>query len=304
MNYRSFAQGVLSSYKWSPISGIAQELVKFDMQKMQNLEVSGTEYQQGTLFGYEVREYLLEKWNRKCAYCDKQDVPLQIEHIQPKSKGGSDRVSNLTIACQNCNQKKDSLPIDVFLKNDPERLKRIKAQAKAPLKDAAAVNATRWKLLNSLKETGLPVSTGSGSQTKFNRIQFKIPKTHALDAACVGEVKSVDNWKVPTLQIKCSGRGSYQRTRLNAKGGIRGYLTRTKCHFGFQTGDIVKADVPKGKKAGQYFGRVAVRKTGNFNINVLDKVVQGISHKHCVCVQRNDGYGYQLVRYGQKNKIS
>jgi len=35
----------------------------FDTQKLQNPEISGVEYQQGELFGYEVREYLLEKWN-------------------------------------------------------------------------------------------------------------------------------------------------------------------------------------------------------------------------------------------------
>ena len=283
--------------RWAPITDIAQELVKFDMQQMQNPEVSGVNYQQGTLFGYEVREYLLEKWNRTCAYCGKQDIPLQIDHIYPKSKGGSNRVSNLTLACQCCNQKKDALPVEVFLKNDPVRLKKIKTQAKAPLRDASAVNATRWALLNSLKETGLPVSTGTGGQTKFNRINLNIPKTHALDAVCVGDVASVENWKVPTLQIKCTGRGSYQRTRLNAQGGIRGYLTRKKSHFGFQTGDMVKADVPKGKKTGKYVGRVAVRSTGFFNIQTLDKIIQGVSYKHCVSIQRNDGYGYQSVQF-------
>ena len=54
-----------------PISSISQELVRFDMQLMQNAEISGVEYQQGTLVGMEVREYLLEKWRRKCAYCGK-----------------------------------------------------------------------------------------------------------------------------------------------------------------------------------------------------------------------------------------
>ena len=31
---------------------------------MENAEISGVEYQQGELQGYEVREYLLEKWGR------------------------------------------------------------------------------------------------------------------------------------------------------------------------------------------------------------------------------------------------
>ncbi|WP_204104437.1 MULTISPECIES: RNA-guided endonuclease IscB, partial [Spirulina sp. CCY15215] len=142
-----------------PISGISQELVRFDTQALQNPEISGTEYQQGELFGYEVREYLLEKWNRKCAYCGAKNTPLEVEHIKPKSKGGSNRVSNLTLACHPCNQSKDNQEIEQFLSGKPDILKRIIGQAKKPLKKddpplpplgkgggSAAVNSTRWKL--------------------------------------------------------------------------------------------------------------------------------------------------------------
>jgi len=48
--------------RYCPIAAISQELVKFDIQRMQNAEISGVEYQQGELQGYELREYLLEKW--------------------------------------------------------------------------------------------------------------------------------------------------------------------------------------------------------------------------------------------------
>ena len=101
------------------------------MQKMQNPEISGAEYQQGTLVGYEIRNYLLEKWNRKCAYCGKGEVPLEIEHIQPRSRGGSNRISNLTLACHSCNQEKGSQSVEDFVK-DPKVLAKLKAQAKAP----------------------------------------------------------------------------------------------------------------------------------------------------------------------------
>lgn len=120
-----------------------------------------------------------------------------------------------------------------------------------------------------------------------------MPKTHALDAACVGDVDWVVNWNRPTLQIKCTGRGSYQRTRLDKFGFPRGYLMREKSLKGFATGDLVKAVVPAGKKAGCHQGRVAIRATGSFNIQTREGVVQGISHRHCTRVQRGDGYGYQ-----------
>ncbi|MFN2350002.1 MAG: RNA-guided endonuclease IscB [Thioalkalivibrio sp.] len=276
----------------APVTAIDMELARFDTQAMENPEISGVEYQQGTLHGYEVREYLLEKWQRRCAYCGARDLTLEVDHIHPRSRGGSDRVSNLTLACHDCNQAKGNQPVEAFLADDPKRLQRIKDQARAPLKDAAAVNATRWALFQGLKAMGLPVITGSGGRTKYNRQRLGLPKTHALDAACVGQVAAVTGWNVPTLTTRATGRGSYQRTRLNRFGFPRGYLMRQKQVKGFQTGDLVQAQVPTGKKAGTYQGRVAIRATGSFNIQTAQGVVQGISHRHCRLLQRADGYGY------------
>ncbi|MBU2739734.1 RNA-guided endonuclease IscB, partial [Acidithiobacillus concretivorus] len=143
--------------------------------------------QHGTLFGYEVREYLLEKWGRKCVYCDAEHTPLTIDHIHPKSKGGSDRVSNLTLACGPCNQRKNNQDVRDFLARDPKRLARIEAQRKAPLKDAAAVNSTRWALFNRLKETGLDLEVGTGARSKWNRKRLGYAKAHWIEAACAGE---------------------------------------------------------------------------------------------------------------------
>ena len=91
------------------------------------------------------------------------------------------------------------------------------------------------------------------------------------------------------------GRGSYQRTRLDKFGCVRGYMTRSKSIHGFQTGDMVKAIVLKGKKIGTYMGRVAVRASGSFNIQTGNGLVQGVSHRYCTVVQRGDGYGYSQV---------
>lgn len=121
----------------SPVSSVSVELVKFDTQLMENPEISGVEYQQGELQGYEVREYLLEKWGRACAYCGAKDVPLQVEHVVPRSRGGSNRISNLTLSCGPCNKAKGAMTAEEF--GHPE----IQARAKEPLKDAAAVNSTR-----------------------------------------------------------------------------------------------------------------------------------------------------------------
>jgi 5-methylcytosine-specific restriction endonuclease McrA len=280
--------------KFAPITEIRQELVRFDLQQIDNPEISGVEYQQGVLAGYEVREYLLEKWSRQCSYCGKENVPLQVEHIHPKAKGGTNKVSNLCLACEACNTKKGTQDIKVFLKNKPEVLSRILSQAKRPLKDAAAVNSTRWALFQALKETGLEVSTGTGGLTKFNRTRLGLPKTHWLDAACVGDTPALEVLTTQPLLIKATGHGSRQMCRTDKFGFPSRYVPRFKVVQGFQTGDIVKALVTSGKKIGEYVGRVAVRTKGSFNISDKSGLIQGISHKLCGIVHRKDGYGYEV----------
>lgn len=259
----------------SPITHVAQELVRFDTQKMENPEISGEEYQQGSLAEFETKEYLLEKWGRSCAYCGAKNVPLEIEHIVPKRHGGSNRVSNLTLACRPCNEEKSAQDLTEWLSKTKRvkgtkeaRLKlaaKVLKQAKAPLKDASAVNSTRWAFLRELMliqiaKLNLPYTTaevdvvlknwktkreliptqsnmkgvwfkkfenyeqinqilkelqievGTGGQTKLNRHLFKVPKTHAHDALCVGDMKvSPIQWqKQKTLLVRSEGRGKYQ----------------------------------------------------------------------------------------------
>jgi 5-methylcytosine-specific restriction endonuclease McrA len=279
-----------------PIRAISLELVKFDLHQMEHPEVSGVEYQHGTLFGAEVRQYLLEKWDRACSYCGTRDVPLQVEHIQAKANGGTDRVSNLCLACDACNKAKGSQDIGVFLIEKPAVLARLLAQAKAPLKDAAAVNSTRWALYERLKTVGLPVECGSGGLTKFNRTQRTLPKAHWIDAACVGTSTpaSLKIAGVVPLLIAATGHGSRQKCNVNELGFPCSKPKGAKKVKGFQTGDLVRATVTTGSKQGIYVGRVLVRASGSFDIRTKAGRVQGISHRFCTPVHRGDGYSYQI----------
>ncbi|MDQ3234171.1 MAG: HNH endonuclease, partial [Pseudobdellovibrionaceae bacterium] len=232
----------------------------------------------------------------------KEGVPLEVEHIHPKSRGGSSRVSNLTLACRPCNEKKGSRSIEDFLKSKKDLLSMILKSAKAPLKDAAAVNASRYAIGNALKTLGLPISFSSGGRTKFNRCQQNYPKDHWVDAACVGESgrKVFIHPLHKPLLIKAESKGSRQMCLPDKYGFPRTAPKAQKRVFGFQTGDLVEAKVTKGRKIGIYQGRVAVRSTGNFNIKSEGKIVQGISHKFCRILQRADGYSYAVNSW--KNK--
>ena len=263
-----------------PIGSISVEVARFDTQLMQNPEISGVEYQRGTLAGYEVREYLLEKSGRKCAYCHKTGVPLEMEHILPKSRGGTDRVSNLTMACRPCNQRKGSRTAAEFGHPAVER------HAKAPLKDAAMMNATRYAIRDMLEQFGLPVETGTGGRTKFNRTRAGLGKSHWADAACVG-ASTPERWRIPAggvvQQIKARSFGKKGRRQVvgvcrvgfplpcghkkcpkvggGPKAGVRAR--------GYQTSDIVEVVNPKGRWAGVWRGRISIRQKGSFTFAPL-----------------------------------
>jgi 5-methylcytosine-specific restriction endonuclease McrA len=269
-----------------PVAGLAMELVRFDMQLMENPNIRGVEYQQGELAGFEVKEYLLLKFNHRCVYaragspCNEY---LEIEHIHPRSRGGSNRISNLAIACQKHNQEKGNRTAEEY------GFPQVQSQVKRPLKDAAAVNTTRRALLNALRFQGFEVETGSGGLTRFNRVQRGLEKKHWIDAACVGESTpvtiNVDG--VKPLKIKAMGYGNRQMCQTDRFGFPIRHRTHNKSFLGFQTGDIVIANAPNGKAAGRRVGRVTIRQRPAFKLDGFS-----IHPKYLKRVHRNDGYSY------------
>ncbi|UFA52005.1 RNA-guided endonuclease IscB [Deinococcus radiophilus] len=276
--------------RFTMLNSFSMELVSFDTQKMMNPDIQRQDYQRGTLFGTEVRAYLMHKWEGKCAYCQKEGS-LEVEHLVPRSRGGSNRISNLIMSCRKCNEAKGAQHLEAFLKRKPAQLRRIQAQQQASLADTAAVNATKYRLLDELKSFGYPVETGSGAQTSFNRQQQGYDKAHWIDAACVGASgEKVQVKPLEPLNITCMGRGSRQMCGTNKYGFPIRHRTRQKVFFGFQTGDIVRGVVTTGKKAGVYTGRVSVRATGSFKLPQVD----GVHHRFFSILHKADGYGYNF----------
>ena len=288
-NVRQWAQRLC---RWAPVTSIAVETVRFDLQRIVNPEISGVEYQQGTLAGYELREYLLEKFARKCIYCGAENVPLEIEHLTPRSRQGSNRASNLGLSCRPCNEAKGNRTAAEF--GHPE----VQALALRPLKDAAAVNATRYAIGHALKLLGLPVTFWSGGRTKYNRCQQRYPKAHWIDAACVGtsgQQVSLDP-EMKRIEIKALGRGNRQACRVDKYGFPRTKGQAVKRVQGFQTGDQARLYMPKGKYAGHHTGRMAgVRATGLLDLKTTNHRISAPAHRFTL-VQHFDGYGYAWRR--------
>ena len=206
-----------------PISFKKVEVANFDTQKMQHPEITGIEYQQGELQGYEVREYLLDKWRRKCAYCGKTDVPLEVEHIVPKSRGGTDRVSNLTISCRACNVKKGDKTAEEF------GYPTIQQQAKQPLNATACLNTIRWRIVKQLA-----AEYTYGYVTKYQRNKLGLEKSHVNDAFVIAGGTDQERCRpYQVIQVRRNNR-SLQLNRKGFKPSIR------RQRYELQPHDLVK----------------------------------------------------------------
>ena len=302
-------------YRLAPITLKSIESVKFDMQQIVNADISGKGYQQGTLWGYEIREYLLLKWNHTCAYCGAKGTPLQVEHILAKANGGTNRTSNLTMSCEPCNTAKGTIPVEQFLADKPKVLKKITANREASLKDAAAINIICKTLIDKLKFGSTFLETGTGGETKYNRTRQNYPKDHWVDAACVGR-----SGKKVTIQpghrpliVTAMGRGNRQVVATDKYGFPRTKTVKVmdgddtnlikvrvaaKSHkriHGIATGDTVRINAPKGAYNGTRIARVSsINTTTNYIATKISGAVVWFRAEYASVLQCQDGYKYEL----------
>lgn len=328
---RSVSDNVLSWVhrlsRWVNLTDCSLEAVRFDTQLMENPDIEGEEYQQGTLFGYEIREYLLEKFGHTCQYCggESGDPVLEWEHIHPKSRGGSNRVKNAALSCSSCNRDKDNRTLEEWMEQIRTRIPKEKGKRKElddrrieriqkvidgkpegrPLRYAAWVSSSRRYLEKYLFQVFGDVECSSGGRTKYNRTRLGYPKDHHYDALCVGTVPEKgfhDRTNGYYLYAKAAGRGTRLRGALNKCGVIiTKWVSRKKELFGFQTGDIVVAEVPHKtpkpyKYEGRFVGRVMVRASGSFDIKTTDGNLATVKACFCRLLQANSGYSYSMER--------
>ena len=195
-------------HKYFPINNIIIEVAEFDIQKIKNPDISGKEYQQGTLQGYNIRNYLLEKYHH------------------------------------NCNQKKGTLTAEEFIRQTltpqkaAQKLRQI-PKTKQLLKYMAHMNATRWVLYNTIKETYDSVSLTYGYITKYNRIDAGLPKAHHIDAKCITGFATVPSFGVTVVKTKMRRHNRQLHRATFSKGHIRKAATLPRFVHGFQLYDIV-----------------------------------------------------------------
>ena len=271
------------------INKIMIENVSFDTAQMSSdTKLWGNDYQQGNLYNKNLREFVFSKTKGRCSYCEEKAT--EIDHIIPRSNGGTNSSYNLTPACRPCNKKKSNLSLKEFGKLMNKDYSQLEPK-KLP-KDAAIVQSARNYMIKEITKLVSNTTSYDAWLTKYNRDRLDLSKQHYYDALSVGNIENFRFLTDKVLQISAKGRGSRQMCLMDKFGFPRTKPKGSKLVKGFQTGDMVKAIVPKGLKKGEYLGKVAVRSSGYFNIQTKTQVIQDIGYKYCRLIQRSDGYSY------------
>ncbi len=298
-----------------PVTLVRVETARFDTQLMQDAEVSGKEYQQGDLLGWQVRSYVFHRDGRKCAYCgDTKAERYETDHIVPRSRGGTNRVSNLVVSCQDCNIEKGNQPVEEFLRHKPARLTKVRGVMRHRLADASQMNIIVPELIRRLSDMDIPTTEYDAYTTSWVRRQLGVPKTHVNDALCVGAPDAVMMMPLMKTVVRSTGRGDRQMLRPadrhgNPRGqGYRdycalprqrqgytscpGHRSRGKRVAGITSGDLVRLTHRKHGVLKGYAGldkkhsRVAVMYGGN---------LVSVKAKDAVMLARNNGYRVSIT---------
>ena len=206
-----------------PITKINVEAAAFDIQKIKNPNIQGTNYQNGVQKDFwNVREYVLYRDGHKCQHCGKSNTILNVHHIESRQTGGNSP-DNLITLCKKCHKAYHNGKIQLSVKKH-----------KTTFKAETAMSILRWKIIDKLKELGNTVNVTYGYITKSIRIALKLDKSHNNDAFCIAG----GNWQERTSVIN----GFYNRrqnrcTQLNRK-GFAPSIRRQK--YQFQPNDLVK----------------------------------------------------------------
>ena len=260
-------------HKLLPVNRIIVETASFDIQKIQNPDISGVGYQQGDQLGFKnVREYVLWRDGHTCQCCKgkSKDNVLEVHHIESRKTGGNSP-NNLITLCRTCHSG--------YHKGDVKLPSNIKRGMS--FRDAIFMGIMRWTFYNRLKEMYRNVYMAYGYITKHNRIKNHLPKEHYIDAYCIAWNFDAERLDYYYYQ-KCVRKTNRQIHKAKIlKGGKKKLNQAPKYVKGFQLFDKVQYN----GKLYYIFGR---RSSGHFDIRTLngDKVNNGsVSYKKLSLVE-------------------
>ena len=268
-----------------PVTKIIVEVASFDIQKIKNPTISGTEYQQGEQSDFwNVREYVLFRDGHTCQCCKgkSKDKILNVHHIESRKTGGN-APNNLITLCETCHTGYHKGIVKL-----PKTIHRGMS-----FKDASFMGIMRWAFYSKLKEIYPNVSLTYGYITKNIRIRSCLPKEHYIDARCIsGNPKAISDGTVYyQKKVRCHNRQIHKITIL--KGGIRKRNQAPYDVMGFRLFDKVKW---KGQNC-FIFGR---RSTGRMDLRLLDgtKINASVGYKNLKLIEMRKHYLIEQRKVG------
>ena len=236
-----------------PVTRIVVETASFDMQKIKNPDIKGTDYQQGDQMGFwNVREYVLFRDGHICQHCKgkSKDPILNVHHLESRKTGG-DSPQNLITLCETCHKAYHRGEFKLTQKRGTS------------LRDATFMGIMRWSVYNRLKEIYANVSMTYGYITKNTRITCGLDKEHYVDARCISGhpmAKPLEHYFFQR-KVRCQNRQIHKANFL--KGGRKKLNQAPYLVKGYRLFDLVEY----AKELYYVYGR---RATGYFDIRKLD----------------------------------
>lgn len=192
-----------------PITGVVLEVGEFDPQLLQDptLAYHKWNYQRGELYQQEnFKQATRMRDGYKCQCCGKKNCRLEVHHLLPRSRGGSDKLANLITLCTDCHHLAHS---------SEEQL--LAFQKKFGKKAKGTLNyATQMNILRSMLQKEYPnAEITYGFITKDVRRVFGLEKSHMIDACCIAS-RGIEfhNETSNGYKKKCVANGDYARTSV------------------------------------------------------------------------------------------
>lgn len=257
-----------------PISKIIVEVASFDIQKIKNPNIQGTEYQEGEQLDFwNVREYVLFRDNHQCQCCKgkSKDKILNVHHIESRKTGGN-APNNLITLCKTCHKGYHKGTVKL-----PKTIKRGMS-----FRDTAFMGIMRWAFYNSLKEIYPNVNLTYGYITKNIRIKNGLPKDHYIDARCISgnPLALSDRTVFYQKKVRCHNR-QIHKFKIQKDGKRKNNQAPYEV-FGYRLYDKVEY---QGQEC-FIFGR---RKDGRFAIRKFDgtKINEQLSYKKIRLIEKS-----------------
>jgi len=242
------------------VNKIVVETAKFDIQKINNSDIKGEDYQNGVQKDFwNIREYVLYRDNHTCQICKKTNLVLNVHHIESRNTGGN-RPDNLITLCKKCHNKfhKGKAKLNVEIKNN--------------FKTETCMSMIRNKIIEGLKKKHVVEET-FGYITKSKRIESKIEKSHINDAFVIANGSEQIRYSGYFIEQKRKNNRSLQTNRNGFAPSIR------KQRYSYQPKDLVRVEKRIFEVIGTHcYGKYVIAQNQNKKINISVKKIDWVYH--------------------------